>query len=78
MRIDLAKPAIEAMEEIRREALDKAQEMSKKIDALKLYLNGIEVEGADIGNITSVIEKDIDLFLSSVQGNNPRTAPFKD
>lgn len=78
MKVDLAKPAIEAMEEIRREALEKAQEMSKKIDALKLYLNGIDVDGVDITDITSVIEEDINLFINSIEGNTPKSAPFKD
>lgn len=72
------KPYILELEENKRAKIKDIEALTKRIDALKYYLNDITVDDVDISEITEPVEEDIRNMMQSFAGNTQTTAPFKD
>ena len=77
-KMDKLKPSILKLEEQKRAKIKEVENLTKKIDALKFYLNDITVDDVDISDMTDPIEDDIRRLMQSFAGNTSTTAPFKD
>lgn len=67
IRSDMAKPHLQKLEQEKNNKVKDIKLLNQRIDAIKFYLNGIDVEGTDISDITLPIESTIQSFLSDLE-----------
>ena len=78
MKVNKLAPEILRLEREKREYINNIENINKKLEAIKFYLNGLIAEGVDISYITDPLEADISNYLRSAEGNTQASAPLKD
>ena len=75
-KVDKVTPYLKTLEEKKSKSQQETSKLSREIQALKYYLNGMS-HNTDVTHITDPIESEIQNMLKNFSGNTTGSAPLK-